>query len=162
MSEKKVKPRFNIIDVLIIVLLAAVIWVFAMYADIGGADKATAGEPSTVQYTVEVKEIREENVDAYAAGDEIIGEKGNPIGTILSVGEYTNDTTLAENKRTGEYVFSEIPNKYTVKLVIESPCTKNESGITVDEMYSIKVGKKINIKTDKYVTSSTILEVKEG
>lgn len=164
MSEKKIKPRFNVIDVLIIVLLVAVLWVFAMYADFGGNAKVettSATEKETVQYTVEIKGIREENVGAYSVGDEIIGTKGKPIGKIVSMSEYTNETAITENRVAKKFVVSEIPNKYSVKLVIESPCTKEEYGIKVDGTYTIKVGKKVNIKTDKYVASSTILEVKE-
>ena len=163
MSEKKIKPKFNIIDVLIILLLVAVLWVFASYANIGGSvDDVTADNGETVQYTVEVKGMREENVGAYTEGDEIIGEKGEVIGKIISVGEYKKETAVAEDKRTNEYVISEIPNRYTVKMVIESPYEQKEQGKVVDGMYTIKVGKRINIKTDKYVTASTILEVKEG
>ena len=158
MSEKKMKPKFNIIDVLIILVLAAVLWVFANYA---GA-KPAVSSVATVHYTVEIKDIREENVGAFAEGDEITGDKGGGvIGKIVSVGEYEKETSITENVRTGKFVVSEIPNRYTVTLVIESPCVKNADGITVDDM-DIKVGKSINIKTDKYVSKSTILEVKEG
>ena len=158
MSEKKIKARFNIIDVLILLLLVAVLWVFANYANAGTADNSGA----TVQYTVEIKGIREENMGAFAEGDEITGDKGGGvIGKIVSVGEYEKETSLTENVRQGEFVKSEIPNRYTVRLTIESPCTKNADGITVDDT-DIKVGKSINIKTDKYVSKSTILEVKEG
>ena len=158
MSEKKIKARFNIIDVLIILVLAAVLWVFANYASVEPAQNNAA----MVQYTVEIKGIREENVGAFAEGDEITGDKGGGvIGKIVSVGEYENETAITENIRTGEFNVSEIPNRYTVRLVIESPCVKNADGITVDNT-DIKVGKSINIKTDKYVSKSTILEVKEG
>jgi len=158
MSEKKIKARFNIIDILIILVLVAVLWVFANYANIKPAENNGA----TVQYTVEIKSIREENVGAFAEGDAITGDKGGGvIGKIVSVGEYEKETSLEENVRTGEFVISEIPNRYTVRLTIESPCIKNADGITVDDT-DIKVGKSINIKTDKYVSKSTILEVKEG
>ena len=158
MSEKKIKARFNIIDVLIIVVLAAVLWVFANYASVTPVEENKV----TVQYTVEIKGIREENVGAFAEGDEITGDKGGGvIGKIVSVGEYENETTITENVRTGEFAIADIPNRYTVRLVIESPCVKNADGITVDDT-DIKVGKSINIKTDKYVSKSTILEVKEG
>ncbi len=158
MSEKKIKPKFNIIDVLIILVLAAVLWVFANYASV----KPVVSSDATVQYTVEIKGIREENVGAFAEGDQITGDKGGGvIGKIISVGEYENETTLTENVRTGEFDTAEIPNRYTVRLTIESPCIKNADGITVDDT-DIKVGKNINIKTDKYVSKSTILEVKEG
>ena len=153
MSEKKIKPKFNIIDVLIILLLAAVLWVFAGYA--------TAMD-GTVRYTVEVKGIREENVGAYAPGDEIVGEKGEVVVKIVSVGEYTNETAAIEDESINEYVISEIPNKYTVKMVLEAPYEEKEQGKVVGGMYTIKVGKRFNIKTDKYVTASTILEVEEG
>ncbi len=158
MSEKKIKTRFNIIDVLIILVLAAVLWVFANYASV----KPVVSNDATVQYTVEIKGIREENVGAFAEGDQITGDKGGGvIGKIISVGEYENETSIEENVRTGEFVVSDIPNRYTVRLVIESPCIKNADGIIVDDT-DIKVGKNINIKTDKYVSKSTILEVKEG
>lgn len=158
MSEKKIKARFNIIDVLIILVLAAVLWVFANYASV----KPVVSSDATVQYTVEIKGIREENVGAFAEGDQITGDKGGGIiGKIISVGEYENETAITENVRTGEFATAEIPNRYTVRLTIESPCIKNADGITVDDT-DIKVGKSINIKTDKYVSKSTILEVKEG
>lgn len=158
MSEKKIKARFNIIDVLIILVLVAVLWVFANYASV----KPVVNNSATVQYTVEIKGIREENLDAFAAGDEITSDKGGGvIGKIISVGEYKNETAITENVRTGEFIVSDIPNRYTVKLTIESPCIKNADGVTVDGL-DIKVGKSINIKTDKYVSKSTILEVKEG
>ncbi len=163
MSEKKVKPRFNIIDVLILVLLVALLWVFAMYADIGGIDKIAGKDAlETVQYMVEIKGIREENLNSFAEGDEITGEKGKVIGKIIGVGEYENETVVAQDKRMNGYTISEIPNRYTVKLVVESPCKKEESKIVVDDTCAIKVGKKINIKTEKYVAASTILEVKES
>lgn len=164
MSEKRVKPRFNIVDVLILVLLVAVLWVFAMYANIGGSTDAGVDgtETSTVQYTVEIKGIREENLNAFAEGDEISGEKGSSIGKIISVGEYAKETVLTEDEKLNKYVVTEIPNKYTVKLVIESPCEKYNNKMVVDAAYPIKVGKKINIKTNKYVSTSTILEVKES
>ena len=113
MSEKKIKARFNIIDVLIIVVLAAVLWVFANYASVTPVEV----NKETVQYTVEIKGIREENVGAFTEGDEITGDKGGSvIGKIISVGEYENETAITENVRTGEFVTAEIPNRYTATM----------------------------------------------
>ena len=132
-KQQKSKYRFNIIDVLLIVVALAVAAVAYYFI----SDKASGGgKDNTIRYTVELKDVDKNYIDSILEGDTVIETVRNrTVGKIVDV-EVTPAWIITTNIQTGEvskqfYPAINIPDE-TVSDLEESSETE-ETEETVSE-----------------------------
>lgn len=156
--------KFNLFDAVVIVLLVIVgITVFfkaQAFLGIGSGDANTLRETS-VDFEIRVEGVRDASVNAYSIGDEIVAsETRHFIGTVTAIDVIPYED-LAENAQ-GEFVLSQVPEKYTVILRVNAAAIETNRGFVVGG-YDIKVGKQFDVenKLTKGLCTVFAIEVKE-
>ncbi len=135
--NKNRKLRFNAIDVLILLLIAAVVYVL-MNVFVNNSDSAQ------IQYVVEISNLDERFAQSVKAGDSVqdaIEKKS--IGTVVGVQTEPykqSNFSFDENKE----VISEVEDKISMKITIEAEAVDTETAYTVNG-YQILVGKQFSL-----------------
>ncbi len=157
--------HFNIIDFLVILLVAFIIIAFAFYATGKWRSEASSDNVSnaSVKYTLFVKTVEPHVCDLIQAGDELRDSakdtvKGK-ISNIISTEKYVDYE--AYNTEDGVLNPSTHPYYYSVEVEIESPCVINNGTAYIEDM-EIKVGEQITLKSSKYVLPGYIIAVEKS
>lgn len=156
---EKNKIRFNITDILIILVLACIIVVFSYFA----AGKWETGKAENtndaVRYTVSVQSVSEEFLNKIAVGDTVWDvRKGGTLGTVVDVKEPKPYETITENRIKGEYTVVAVPDKYSYEFTVESPCSASAEGYSINDT-KINVGRKVTMRTENIAVEGTIYGV---
>mgnify|MGYP000012325402 CR=1 FL=1 len=143
--NKNRKLRFNAIDVLILLLIAAVIYVvlnvFVLNSD--GSQNSSVNY-KTIQYVVEVGNLDERFAQSVKAGQSVQDAiEKKVIGTVVGVQSEPykkNNFSYDENKE----VVSDVEGKITMKITIEAEAVDTESAYLVNNC-QILVGKQFSL-----------------
>lgn len=155
------KIRINIIDILIVLILAAAIAVFGYYAMGKWETNNSLGSESaeTLEYTLFVNGVGEEFKDLFVEGDSLREvRKGADLGVIKSV-SVSNMRQSALNSDEGTYIINEYPDKYDITIVVNSAYKKGNNGPYIDDV-ELKVGKTLTFRTEHIAVKGVILDVK--
>lgn len=156
---EKNKIKFNIADVLIILVLVCIAVVFSYFAagkwETGKAENSDVA----VRYTLSVQGADEKFLNKIAVGDEVWDvRKGGTMGTVVEVKEVVPHESITENKDKGTFVLAEVPEKYSYEFTVESPCSMSETGCSINDT-KIVVGKKITLRTENLAVDGTVYGV---
>lgn len=135
--------KFNIIDIIIIILIAAILCagVYVYYVKINGQESADA-DTVNLHFTVEVNGLTEEAANSFNVGDYVtLGESASGSGVIESV-EVEKYKILSRNTENGTFLWSEVPDEYTAKVTIVSGVNKSDTAYTTGSE-NISVGKEM-------------------
>ncbi len=143
--NKNRKLRFNAVDVIILLLIGAVIYVllnvFVINSDSGSANTVNY---KTIRYVVEVGNLDERFSQSVKTGQTVQDAiEKKTIGTVVGVQSEPykkNNFSYEENRE----VVSEVEGKITMKITIEAEAVDTEYAYTVNG-YSILVGKQFSI-----------------
>ena len=133
--NKNRKLRFNAIDVLILLLIAAVIYVvlnvFVLNSD--GSQNSSVNY-KTIQYVVEVGNLDERFAQSVKAGQSVQDAiEKKVIGTVVGVQSEPykkNNFSYDENKE----VVSDVEGKITMKITIEAEAVDTESAYLAEQL----------------------------
>lgn len=129
------KKKFNIVDVIIIVVVLAVIvaGIFLYFKMKNNNDNATVqANTAKIEFVIEVNNVTETVANSFKAAEGSavsFGDTASGAGTITYV-EVVPYKKWVENTVDGEYVVSEVPNKYTVNVTIQSDVDKTDTSYT--------------------------------
>lgn len=144
--NKNRKLRFNAIDVLILLLIAAAVYVLinVFLKNSDSAQNTDSVNYKTIQYVVEIANLDERFAQSVKAGDSVQDaiEKKN-IGTVVGVQSEPykqSNFSYEENKE----VISEVEDKISMKITIEAEAVDTETAYTVNG-YQILVGKQFSL-----------------
>lgn len=143
MNKKKL--RFNGVDILLILILAAVIFVL-LYIFVFSANKTDEAAPDykTIRYVIEMNNIDSRFSDVIKAGDPVKDsvEKKN-IGTVAGVqsSPYRKTAFDYENNRETQ---TTVEGKVTIRLTIEANAVDTASAYVVDNC-EIRVGQQYSV-----------------
>ncbi len=143
MTKRKLK--FNAVDALIILLIAAVVFVLLyIFVLSENKDDSTAVNYKTIQYVVEVSNIEERFAESVKEGQAVQDavERKN-IGTVVGVQpvEYRKSGFDYENN---VEIVSSVENKITLKITIEAQAVDTERAFIVDGC-EIRVGQRYSL-----------------
>ena len=114
----------------ILIAVALVALGVLVYIVVGPKASKTA-QPATfsVQYTVEIKHLREDWRDLIGIGDVVTdADSLTTIGTVTDI-SYQNELCSSYDSRTGEVIYVEHPDYVTMRVTIETDSvTKTENG----------------------------------
>ena len=112
----KKRGRFNFIDFILIAVALVALGVL-VYIVVGPKASKTA-QPATfsVQYTVEIKHLREDWRDLIGIGDVVTdADSLTTIGTVTDI-SYQNELCSSYDSRTGEVIYVEHPDYVTMRV----------------------------------------------
>ena len=129
------KKKFNIVDVIIIVVVVAVIvagcFIYFNFKN-SNNNASVRGSTAKIEFVIEVNNVTETVANSFKAAEGSavsFGDTTSGSGTISFV-EIVPFKKWVKNTEDGEYVVSEVPNKYTVNITIQSDVEKTDTSYT--------------------------------
>ena len=153
--------RFNFIDVLLIcvVLAAAVVLVYIFTSS--GTSLFGSSETVTIEYTVEVRQVREEFRDLAKIGDMVTETVTQyDIGEVIDV-SYVPGIYTGVNRTTGSIVVGDYPEHINVTLTIRAKAVRDGSDYSVGG-FKVAVGRAIAVRAPYFTGEgfcTTLMEV---
>ena len=139
--------KFNIIDfIIIMVVVIAIILLGVFYINSRKNDTVIHNTNNIkLNFVVEVANLTEDNANMYKAGQTVsFDEFGNCKGVIQNV-IIEPYKVWTKNTEVGEVLISEVPNKYTAKLTIQTDVVKEANKYSCNNE-RISIGKSLPIK----------------
>ncbi|MBR3999096.1 MAG: DUF4330 domain-containing protein [Clostridia bacterium] len=139
------KVRFNAIDAVILLILAAAVGVL-LYIFVFSKDtaQATEGNTRTIQYVVEIANIDEHFADDAKAGQPVQeAVKRKRIGTVVGVQTYPYEKNTFSYD-TGRTTVASAEGRITMKITIEANVTETDRAFTADGC-EIRVGEQYSL-----------------
>ena len=136
------KTKFNIIDVIIIVAIVLIIVAGCFFYFNMNKDSAADADTVKINFVLEVNNLTETSAISFenSVGDAVtLGATSSGSGVIKKA-EKTGYKKWVKNVQDGEVVLSEVPDRYTVRLTIESDVVKSGTAFTTGNE-TIAVGK---------------------
>ena len=160
-ATKKRKMRFNIIDLLLIVIavavVAALLYVFLPNSFI---KSIFADESVTIQYAIEFKGVDEAFLESIKENDIVIDSVTKAeLGTVTAVDYSTQYTELKYDEESGNGVLSVVPNKHNVIVTITATAAHDaDKGYTVGGL-RIAVGELIAVRFPNFTGEGYCISV---
>lgn len=159
MENKTKKTKFNVIDIVVIVLILLAVG-FSIWFFFLRPSQTESSKPVNVTYTIELKQIDETYLSYFKKDDDV----KNPVdfkslGIITNV-SYANSTYVSseydENKvlKTNKY-----DTLYDITLTIQTIANLNSLNIPVLDNQKLLVGNEISLIDSSYITHGTISSV---
>lgn len=154
LKDKKLLRKFNIVDVLVIVLVILLIMgAYIKFKKFNSKTDETS--ESNIEYQITVNNIREYTVNAFKIGDTIYdSQSGVVIGTVKEVLQKEAETYESTSK--GEVIKTKNPYRYDMILTIETPGTVEADAYYANKSIELKVNSTKAIET-KYVKTSGVI-----
>lgn len=150
METKTVKKhKFNAIDAVILIVIAAVIGAAVFFFATG--EFGGASETVMLEYVVEVRSIRDDYVDNFAIGEEIIDSVARfNLGEIVAI-DVTPTTFNGNDLTTGTLKVYEYPEHSDVILTVVAEARLGENGrYIVGDGFDLSVGTAVYMRLPNY------------
>ena len=152
----KIKGKFNIIDLLVIILVVAVIAGIAVRY--GSSVTTAVKSDEEFEYVVKVESVRMFTIDALEKKGKVTDKKSTlDLGEIVSV-EY-EPTKYQSTTANGKIIFAEQPERYTAYVTIKTRGKESDNSYITADSNELSVGRTTEIFSKYVHTSGTILEV---
>lgn len=155
------KPRFNVVDGLIILLIAAVIFA-AVYIFVLRKNKSDGAEVNyqTIEYVVEMKNVDERYAGAVKKDQPIQDAiKRKNIGKVVGVQSVPYEK-ITFNSVDGVETVSEVEGKITMTVTIEATAVATDQAFTVDGCV-IRVGQEYSLMLPNMYFVGYCIEINE-
>ena len=160
-TTKKKKARFNIIDLLLILIVIAMIATM-IYLFVPGNifENLSAEREQEIQYTVEILGVDQDFINNIKENDNVIDVVSKAsIGTVMAVSYDTNYSELKYNEESGEGIMVSYPDKYNLIVTISAEALYNAGeGYSVDGC-RIAVGEKLSLRFPDYSCEAYCIDV---
>lgn len=131
----KLKRRFNIIDIVILLALLAIVTFAANYI----ANDMFSKELVTVEYYLRIHGVSERDAAKLSVNDAVSANtSGTTLGKIREI-TVTDAKEAVFNSETGRYVYAPVPGKKTVYLRVSAVCTYKDHSYRIGD-YVISAG----------------------
>ena len=151
-TNKDKKSRFNVVDLLIIIVVLLALSIFAYFIFLGGSAER-GNEKTEIEYTIRIYNLRTELSDKVKEGDEVIDAQ-----RFYSIGKVKSVRCEKSNAATGKIVNGKLDYKPSndhvdMYITIRASAKKTQNGYTIGG-YSLCTGKNVCIRTPGF-TSGT-------
>ena len=158
-KDGKIKGKFNIIDILVILLIIAV--VAGIVVRFGSSVTTAVKSDEEFEYVVKVESVRQYTVDALNKKGKITDKKSEiDLGEIISV--ETEPSKFLSEKSNGEMVYASQPDRFTAYITIKTKGKESDNSYITADSNELSVGRVTEI-ISKYVhTSGKIMSVSKS
>lgn len=154
----KIKGKFNIIDLLVIVLVIAMIGGIALR--FGSRVTTAVKSDEEFEYVVRVEAVRQYTIDALNKKGVVTDKKSTmDLGEIVSV-EY-EPATMTSQTADGKLVNAALPEKYTALVTIRTTGKESDNSYITADSNELSVGRTTELFTKYVHTSGSIESVKK-
>lgn len=154
----KIKGKFNIIDLLVIILIAAV--VVGIAVRYGSSVTTAVKSDEEFEYVVKVESVRMFTIDALEKKGKVTDKKST-----LDLGEITDvqyeQTKYQSTTADGRIIFAEQPECYTAYVTIRTRGKESDNSYITADSNELSVGRTTEIFSKYVHTSGTILSVEK-
>ena len=156
-----VKSRFNIVDIIVILIAAAIVFGFFWAFDpFDWFDGSVDFRDTSISYVVEIKGVDNELISAVRIGDNVIDTVSSDI--IGNVTEVTVQPAYEWVSESGEMIKREISGKSDVFIEVTARCVyKSALGYGVNGN-QITVGSRISLRTINFSGVGYCISLKEN
>lgn len=156
MTTENKKRKVNFIDIIFLIILAAVC-IFAVVG-LNGASEKSAPVQNKVVLTLELKEVQPEILANIEQGQVVYDAVSKEqVGTIFSINHKPHQI-LVENHTDKKLEYKDASNKVDVNVEIDALATVTGSDIMVSQS-AVKIGKSISYFTQNTMMSGTIIGI---
>ena len=143
MNKRKI--RFNFIDLLILLLIAAVVFVLLYVFVLSDRTKPADDQATaTVQYVIEILNIDERFSEIIRKGQPVEDAiRRKSVGTVVGM-EAKPFRKIAFDYNSGEEILSEAEGRMTLYVTIEAEVVETDSAFTADGV-EIRVGQQYSL-----------------
>lgn len=150
--------RINLIDLALIIIVIAALAFAGMKFLSKGDIPIIAAEKQTVTFTLFTNSVFNFVKEQMKEGDVIRLQTNNAVlGTVERLDVRAGYGLIATDD--GRWVEADIPNKYSIDIVIKGEATKSGEALSVGGM-QLLVGTEITVKGPKYTVKGLISDVK--
>lgn len=154
----KIKGKFNIIDILVVILIIAVI------AGIGVRYRSVVTtavkSDEEFEYVVELESVRQCTVDALEKKGKLSDKKATvDLGEIIDV--QAEPARFLSEKADGSVVYAKQPDRYTVQVTVRTRGKESDNSYITADSNELSVGRTTEIYSKYAHTSGTIRSVKK-
>ncbi|MEE1043229.1 MAG: DUF4330 family protein [Clostridia bacterium] len=137
------KTKFNIIDLVILIIIVAIIAVGCIiYFNMTNDKTVVETNTTKIEFVVEVRDVSEDAANSFIVGDLVtFGESTSGRGVISDV-EVVPYKKWVNDMEDGEVIISEVPGRYTANVTISADVTKSNIAYTSGSE-EVAVGKKM-------------------
>lgn len=162
MEKSENKKRFNVIDIIILVLVIALIGGLVWFFFFKDTTKSNETQYSNgLTFTLLIKAIDNKSADIIKVGDMIYNSStGNTFGVVTKIEKKQTEYVLNqvdESKTPRSAKTSQYPDLFDVYVTISTNCRVLTNGICVVDNNPILIGKQLYIKDDIFATSSYVV-----
>ncbi len=157
------KHRFNIIDALIIIVIAAIIAVAAFFL-LRDKPEEVKEDTVTIEYVVEFRKVRDEFKDNITEGDTVIDSVAKYyIGEVVDVNSgpavFTNGNSIYE----GKAVVGTYPGYSDIRATVVCEAVIGGNGrYVLSGGYSVSVGSRVDVRTPNYNGTGYCISLRES
>ena len=157
--DGKIKGKFNIIDilaiVLVVVVIAGIVWRF------GSSVTTAVKSDSEFTYTVRVEAVRDYTIKALEKGGKITDKNSTmDLGEIVDV--KVEPATKTEERADGIIVDSEVPDRFTAYVTIKTFGKEADNSYIAADSNELSVGRTTEIFSKHVHTSGKIISVEKN
>ncbi len=148
MNEKKKKYRFNLVDVILVLLIlaSAAAVVYLVFFE-GKVTEGETSEQTDVIYTLKAADTDSVFRGKINIGDEVIDKKtGNKVGEVIDV-QYTDSTYKTYNAERGEAQNNAYPGKIDISVTVSASGMKDSDGVISVGSFKLAIGSRIVFRT---------------
>lgn len=157
-KDGKIKGKFNIIDLLVIVLILAVIG--GIILRFGSSMTTAVKSNEEFEYVVRVEAVRPYTVEVLNKKGVVTDKNSNmDLGEIISV--EAEQATLSSQRADGKLVDAELPGKQNVLVTIKTQGKESDNSYITADSNELSVGRMTEIYTKYVHTTGMIVEVKK-
>ena len=157
-KDGKIKGKFNIIDILAIVLvlvvIVGIIWRF------GSSVTTAVQSDSEFTYVVKVEGVRDYTIKALEKGGRVTDKNSTmDLGEIVDVAVMPA-TTVSETAD-GNVISTELPDRYSAMVTIKTFGKESDNSYIAADSNELSVGRTTNIFSKYVHTSGIIMSVEK-
>ena len=155
-NDEKIKGKFNIIDVLAIILVIAAL--AGLGIRFGSKTTESVKSDATFVYTVKISGVRSYTIDALKKKGKVTnGNSDIEMGEIIDVVVEPSETQ--SERADGKIVYSELPERYNTTITIKADGHETENGYIIPESEDLSVGRMVDIYTKYVHTTGKVMSV---
>lgn len=154
-NKTSAKPRFNLIDALII-LLVIVVAAGIVYAT-GLGDKLAERNDAQVTYVLRISDVKEEYLSLLGVGHTVFNSStGNELGKISDIVKkksvYTSSSAVSADGKSA--VTYELDDMYDVYITVTGKADVDDRGIAVTDGQKILIGAKFYVRDGAFAATA--------
>lgn len=157
-KDGRIKGKFNIIDLLVILLIAAVIVGIAVR--FGSSVTTAVKSDEEFEYVVKVESVRQYTIDALEKKGKLSDKKATvDLGEIVDV--QAQPSEFLSQTADGEVVYAKQPGRYTALVTIRTKGKESGNSYIMADSNELSVGRTTEIFSKYVHTSGTIMSVEK-